>query len=105
MKLITPKELNELELTGNPPFIVDVREPDELEIAQIRHDLNIPLGETPSRFSEIPRDRAVVIMCRSGGRSGKCCEFLESQGYDNVSNLEGGILRWRTDIDPSMKAY
>ncbi len=55
--------------SDNPPVIVDVREPWELEIAAVEGALAIPLGEVTRRAAEIPRDRPVAVMCHHGGRS------------------------------------
>jgi rhodanese-related sulfurtransferase len=87
------------------PFLVDVREGEELDICALAFDLHIPLGSLPTRASEIPQDREVVIYCRSGGRSGQATAFLLSQGWTTVSNLEGGVLAWGQRVDPSMPAY
>jgi adenylyltransferase/sulfurtransferase len=57
-----------------------------------------------SRVEEIKnhKDSEVVVMCRSGGRSGKAVEFLEKEGFSNISNLKGGITAWSKEIDTSI---
>ena len=75
-------------------LLIDVREENEFESDNINGHL-IPLGEIPSRISEIPKDKKVVIHCLSGVRSANAIHFLEQQhGYENLYNLEGGILAW-----------
>jgi len=56
---------------------------------------NIPLGQISERVEEIPRDREVVVICRSGSRSHSAIQWLQSQGYHNLRNLEGGMLAVR----------
>jgi adenylyltransferase/sulfurtransferase len=68
--------------------------------------LLIPLNEVPERADEIVKDKKVVVHCRSGMRSANAINFLEAQfGYDNLYNLEGGILAWAREMDDSMETY
>lgn len=80
----------------NGALLVDVREKDE--VAQLAYDvpniINIPLTEFEERFTEIPNDKAVVMVCRSGGRSLRAAGFLVNHGYDKVVNMQHGIIRW-----------
>jgi adenylyltransferase/sulfurtransferase len=63
------------------------------------------MNEVPDHIDEIAKDKPVVIHCRSGARSGRIVEYLESQGFDNLYNLKGGILAWADEIDPNMSKY
>lgn len=91
--------------SGEDFVLIDVREPDEYEICNLGGKL-IPLGEIPSRHAEIPKDKLVVMQCRSGGRSGQAVQWLEGNfGYENLYNLAGGILAWSDEIDPSVTKY
>ncbi len=102
---ITPRQLKRM-LDENPDlFVLDVREPHEVAICRIEGSWEIPLGELPTRYAEVPRDRDVVVHCKMGGRSAQAVEFLKSQGYDNVRNLAGGILRWIDEVDGSLTRY
>jgi adenylyltransferase/sulfurtransferase len=101
---ITVKELKARRDTGEDFFLLDVREPYEYQIAQIGGTL-IPQGEVPNRLAEIPRDREIVVQCRSGARSQRIAELLQQSGYQNVVNLAGGILAWSDEIDPSVQKY
>ena len=67
--------------------------------------LRIPMKQVPGRMAELDRDADLVIYCRSGARSGRLTAFLLANGFERVWNLEGGVLRWRQDIDPSLRAY
>jgi adenylyltransferase/sulfurtransferase len=104
---IMPADLKDRLDAGDVPLLVDVREPFEATIADLpeRGQLRIPTGEFADRFEEIARDRDVVVYCRSGARSEWAAKVLLEHGYDRVWNLRGGILQWRVDVDPSVKAY
>lgn len=78
-------------------LIVDVREPDEWAEARIPGALHIPLGKIRERAHEIPRDRPVILQCRSGNRSAGATQALLDLGYTNVQNLAGGIGEWAAD--------
>lgn len=88
---------------GDEIFLLDVREPSEAEAASIGGTL-IPLGQLPERVNEVPRDRVVVIYCRSGGRSDYAVNLLrQAHNFSNVFNLRGGILAWAELIDPALQ--
>ncbi len=75
-------------------FMLDVREQYEFDEKHIP-DINlIPMSEIQNRVSEIPTDKTVVVTCRSGNRSGQVTDFLRQNGFDNVHNMEGGIVAW-----------
>lgn len=103
MKEITVEELKNKKEAGHDFFLLDVREDFEYQVSNLNGE-HIPLGDLPSRVDEIKnhKDAEVVVMCRSGGRSGKAVEFLEGEGFSNVHNLKGGITAWSNEIDPSM---
>lgn len=102
---ITPVQLKAM-LDENPDlFVLDVREPFELEICRIDGSWEIPLGQLPQCYAEVPKDRDVVVHCKMGGRSAQAVEFLQSRGYTRVKNLAGGILRWIDEVDGSLTRY
>ena len=76
---------------------IDVREPFEVAEGTIPGAVNIPLGQVPGRFDELDRGRRVVLLCRSGGRSGQAAEFLSGVGFTDVVNLVGGMLAYRDE--------
>jgi|DewCreStandDraft_4_1066084.scaffolds.fasta_scaffold44812_2 adenylyltransferase/sulfurtransferase len=102
---ITVTELKARFDRGERPLVIDVREPYEREIASIPHTVLIPMNEVPNRLSEIPRDREVILHCRSGKRSMTVLEYLQSQGYTQLRNLAGGVLAWSEEVDPSVPQY
>lgn len=75
--------------------LIDVREPDEYAEAHIPGVTLIPLGDVPDRVAEIPKDKTVILTCRTGNRSGQAATWLRGQGYTDVHNLQGGILAWQ----------
>lgn len=101
---ITPRELQARLGAEDPPVVLDVREQWELEIAQLPVALHIPMGEVSARIAELPRDREIVVLCRSGGRSAQVAAFLDQAGC-RAQNLAGGILAWAREIDPTLATY
>jgi rhodanese-related sulfurtransferase len=75
-------------------LLVDIRTPAEIAQGLIPDALQLPMHLIPIRMSEIPKDRDVVIYCRSGARSYQACAYLMQQGYSRVLNLRGGIIAW-----------
>jgi rhodanese-related sulfurtransferase len=105
VKEITVKELKSMRDEEMDFQLIDVREPMEVEIAEIGGEL-IPMGQIPQNINKISRDKQVVIYCRSGRRSADIAHYLETtHGFDNVYNLVGGILAWSDEIDPSIRKY
>lgn len=97
MKEITAQDLK-LRLQGsNGPFILDVRQADEFHSGHIEGAVLIPLGELPDRIHELDPKQEIVINCRSGARSARACQILEANGFQDVSNLVGGILAWQIE--------
>lgn len=101
---ITVEQLKEKMAKGGV-VVVDVREPHELDICRLPGTLHIPMGQVPERLKELDPKAEILVHCRSGGRSGKIVEYLQTQGYKNVFNVAGGILAWAERIDPSMPTY
>jgi len=109
-KVNSATELTSLELKarldrGDSLTIVDVREPNELQINRIPGSLHIPLGDIPKRYNELDPDAEYVMQCKSGVRSGKAADFLRSVGFKRVLNLKGGILDWIDKVDPTQPKY
>jgi rhodanese-related sulfurtransferase len=98
MKEITPAELKKLMDEKADFELIDVREEYEFEEANINGKL-IPMGEVLERATEIPKDKKVVVHCRSGKRSATVINALEQQhGYTNLYNLKGGILAYIDEV-------
>lgn len=75
-------------------LLVDVREPWELEQLRVPGAVHIPLMELPTRLQELPTDRTLVCLCKSGARSDHAARMLLAAGAPDVLNLTGGILAW-----------
>jgi adenylyltransferase/sulfurtransferase len=101
---ITAHELKERLDRGDEIFILDVREPHEYQICNLKGHL-IPLGELPRRVHELDSSHEIVAHCRSGKRSAEAVDFLRKAGFRKVLNLRGGILSWSTEVDPSVARY
>jgi len=84
------------EWVKNGALLVDVREQDEIEALSydVPNIMHVPLSEFEDRFTEIPKDKDVVMVCRSGGRSLRAAGFLVNHGYDKVVNMQHGMIRW-----------
>lgn len=104
MKEISVTDLKKMRDEGTPHQLIDVREPMEYDMVNIKGEL-IPMGNIPENLSLIRKDVPVILQCKSGGRSGNVTKFLMQQGFDNVHNLSGGILAWIDQIDPSLSKY
>ena len=86
-------------------LLLDVREPQEFEICRIPGSVLIPLGDLPSRLSELEGRDDMIVHCKSGVRSGKAVRLLREAGYSKARNLKGGILAWISRIDPTLPKY
>lgn len=75
--------------------LLDVREQSEYDAGHIPGVKLIPVGEVPARLNEIPKDKAVIVTCRSGNRSSQVAKYLRDQGYTNIHNMLGGINAWQ----------
>lgn len=90
---IDPRELNKKK---DQVVLIDVRQPDEFngDLGHIPNSKLIVLDTLPEHMNEIPKDKTVVFVCRSGGRSARAAAYAHSQGYTSVYNLKGGMVLW-----------
>ena len=88
-------------------LLLDVREPDEYEIAKIDGSLLIPMNEIPQRLEDLAphSERHIIVHCHHGGRSMRVTQFLRENGFHNAQNLAGGIDQWSLQIDPAVPRY
>jgi molybdopterin/thiamine biosynthesis adenylyltransferase/rhodanese-related sulfurtransferase len=91
--------------SDTPPWLLDVREPWEFEIARIDGAKLIPLAQLPGALEQLPRDRAIVTICHHGGRSLSARDFLVRAGFGPVQSLAGGVDGWAETLDPAMARY
>ena len=85
--------------------VVDVREPDEYEIARVAGVTLLPLSQLRDRFTELDPDRQYYLHCKAGVRSLKAVYFLRQQGFKQVKSVKGGIAAWSDEIDESVPRY
>ena len=83
-----------LETDAGQVEIIDVREAQEVAQGAIPDANHIPMATIPLRLQEIGTDKPIVLVCRSGARSGQCCAWLMQNGRENVINLRGGMMAW-----------
>lgn len=102
---MTPKELSARLGRGDSLLVLDVRNPEEIEICRLDGSTVIPLPELPRRLSELDKSREIVVHCKSGRRSLKAIEILQEAGFRDLHNLTGGILAWIADVDSSLPTY
>ncbi|MFL6334753.1 MAG: molybdopterin-synthase adenylyltransferase MoeB [Pyrinomonadaceae bacterium] len=106
MEEITAAELKQRIDRGDDLQIIDVREPNEYEIARIPNTKLIPLGQVTERMGEIDEERETVVHCKGGVRSARAIEALTRSGFKGkLVNLKGGITAWSNDVDPSVPKY
>ena len=103
---ISAVRLHEMKQAGEDFLLLDVRQPEELSIADLGGTL-VPMEELPVRLEEVAPEREghIVVMCRSGSRSAHVVAWMQQQGYTNVVNLAGGIIGWSRDVDSSVAIY
>ncbi len=87
--------------------LIDVREPGEWQIVSVPGSRLLPLGHLMGGdgLDQVPDDVPVVLLCHSGVRSERAVHLLRAAGHSDVSHLEGGILAWVADVDPSLPTY
>jgi len=106
MEEITATELKERLDKGDDLQIIDVREPNEYEVARLEGSKLIPLGQIVNRKGEIDESRETIVHCKLGGRSAKAIEALQRAGFTGrLVNLKGGITAWSNEVDPTVKKY
>ncbi len=94
----SPQEVKAM-LADDNIMMIDVRTPDELKSKayDVENIVNIPLDEFEQHLNEIPKEKTIIVACRSGKRSSKAAHILLENGYTNIVNLEGGILKWEKE--------
>ena len=98
-----------LQAQPRPALVLDVREPQELQIASVRADgfelAQIPMNELPARLAELDPARPVAVLCHHGSRSQRVAMYLASNGFDTVANIAGGIDAWSLERDGAVPRY
>ena len=104
---ITATELADWQRSGKDFLLVDVREPAEYEIVRIPGSVLIPKGDILSgeALATLPQDRQIVLHCKSGVRSAEALAALKSAGFKDAVHVQGGVLAWVKQVDPSLPSY
>lgn len=106
IKQISVQQLQQrLQQEGEPPFLLDVRESEEYEIAQIQGSMLIPLSQIQQRIIELDKQQEIVVICHHGMRSHQVSDYLVYCGFEDITNLIGGIDAWSCHCDPSVPRY
>jgi rhodanese-related sulfurtransferase len=101
----TPSEIKQRLDAGESLRIIDVRESDEHAIARIAQAELMPMSEFQSWWQDLPRDQELVIMCHHGSRSAQVCMALSRAGFQQLTNMAGGIDGWSREVDPAVPRY
>ena len=103
-RTITVFELKEMIDKGESFTLLDVREQEEFDFANIGGIL-IPLNQLPSKFQNLDKEKTTVVLCHHGIRSAQAQEFLFDRGFLKCLNLQGGIDQWSLNIDSCVSRY
>lgn len=87
-------------LRDSGAFVLDVRQPDEWADYHVPDSTLIPLDQLSSRLSEVPRDKPILVVCRSGNRSAEGRDILLDAGFTSVTSMAGGLTQWRSSALP-----
>ncbi|MFV2094002.1 adenylyltransferase/sulfurtransferase MoeZ [Micromonospora sp. LOL_014] len=104
---ITARELKDWQDAGKDFFLVDVREPAEYEIVKIPGSTLIPKGEflNGEALAKLPQGRQIVLHCKSGVRSAEALAAVKAAGFTDAVHVQGGVLSWVKQVDPSLPSY
>ena len=92
-----------IKASGQPISLIDVREPEEFAASHLPRAINIPVGSIEQHSRQLPHAGTVIFMCRSGVRSQRACALASRMGVSEAWQLEGGLLAWKAEIDPSLR--
>ena len=107
MKQMTASEVQTYIAADESTVLVDVREAHELGNGVIEGAIHIPMQQIPEVLEQLEphRSSSIILICRTGNRSGQVGQFLEGIGFTDVINLVGGMNAWAAEVDPTMHSY
>jgi adenylyltransferase/sulfurtransferase len=94
MESITTAELRQKINAGLDGLLIDVRQPDEYEVAHIDGSRLIPLAELEGQLGSLPKDQTIYVHCKAGGRSARAVTLMEAHGFTKTINVTGGMDQW-----------
>lgn len=103
MRNLSPEEFRQFLNEG--AVLLDVRMPEELELAALPRALNIPLPDLPDRIDELNPAASIAVLCHHGVRSEMAGRFLEQRGFSQIAHLVGGIDAWSAQLDACVPRY
>ena len=98
MKELSVEDVQRMMTEQQPVHLIDVREVDEVESGKIPGALNIPLGLLEFKLQDLSKETPYILVCRSGGRSGRATQLLETHGYQAM-NMVGGMMNWNGPVE------
>lgn len=104
-KSLTPEEVSEKIKNGENFKFIDVREPLEYELARVEEAELLPMSQAGEWIGTLKPEDEIVVMCHHGVRSANVCAYLARNGFENVSNLDGGIDFWSMTVDRKVPRY
>lgn len=104
-KDISPTELAKRMESGEEVLLIDVREPEEYEVARIEGAHLMPLSRFHEWAGSLNTEAEIIFICHHGIRSAQVCRFLSREGFSKLCNLAGGIDLWSTEVDRSVSRY
>lgn len=100
-----PREIKQRLDAGEDLALIDVREPEEVQLASVKQAEVYPMSQAVGWIDSLPKDRELVIMCHHGSRSAQVAMALAQRGHRNVTNMTGGIDAWSQEVDSSVPRY
>ena len=104
MRRFSAKDLQDY-LKHTQPLLLDVREQWEFDYCKIEGSVLIPMGELPAKLTTLDPNEDIIMICHHGIRSRQMGYYMEQAGFQNITNLEGGVEQWAEDVDKMMKRY
>lgn len=106
MKHFSPTQLNDhLNNCDEAPILLDVREQWEFDYCSIKDSVLIPMGQLSERLDELDTTKEIIMICHHGIRSRQMGYYMEQMGFNRITNLDGGVEQWATDVEPTMRRY
>ena len=102
---IEPQALSAVIARDEPVTVLDIREPWERDLCAIAGSAFVPMDQLPARVAELPKDRALAVVCHHGMRSFHATMWLRNNGFPKAVNLAGGIDAWAVAVEPGMNRY
>jgi rhodanese-related sulfurtransferase len=105
MRNLDSAQIQQLLIDQHDLLLLDIREKWEFEICHIESSQNIPMGNIPDEIKDLDADLETVVICHHGARSLQAAMYLESKGFGNIINLDGGVDAWARTVEPNMQQY